>query len=143
VVRKAVIIVLTLAAVGTAASYFASIWFGFGYCNFGVRGDNSIAVFEGAVIFLKGKADPSGFRGWYHPADRFILLPQRIDSYSVTVPLWIPLVVCGTYPTIAFIRGPLRRWRRRRKGLCLRCGYNLMGNVSGVCSECGTEIEQP
>ena len=45
----------------------------------------------------------------------------------------------ATYPTIAFIRGPLRRWRRRRRGECLTCGYNLTGNVSGVCPECGTQ----
>jgi hypothetical protein len=36
-----------------------------------------------------------------------------------------------------------RFWRgkaRRRKGACLRCGYDLTGNVSGVCPECGTSI---
>lgn len=36
----------------------------------------------------------------------------------------------------------LRRWRRRierrRLGLCMECGYDLTGNVSGVCPECGT-----
>lgn len=30
-----------------------------------------------------------------------------------------------------------RRRKRRASGLCLRCGYNLAGNVSGVCPECG------
>ena len=59
------------------------------------------------------------------------------------VPLWIPFLLFATYPTIAFYRGPLRRYRRRRKGLCVKCGYNLTGNVSGACSECGTEIENP
>jgi purine-cytosine permease-like protein len=27
--------------------------------------------------------------------------------------------------------------RRRRGGFCRHCGYNLRGNVSGVCPECG------
>ncbi len=27
-----------------------------------------------------------------------------------------------------------------RDDLCTACGYNLTGNVSGVCSECGTTI---
>ncbi len=27
--------------------------------------------------------------------------------------------------------------RRRRSGLCVKCGYNLTGNVSGRCPECG------
>jgi hypothetical protein len=26
------------------------------------------------------------------------------------------------------------------RDLCRKCGYNLTGNVSGVCSECGTSI---
>ncbi|UCE59219.1 MAG: hypothetical protein JSU63_17465 [Phycisphaerales bacterium] len=61
-------------------------------------------------------------------------------SRSVWSPVWFPLLLFGAYPTIAYIRGPLRRWRRRRKGLCLGCGYNLTGNVSGVCSECGETV---
>jgi hypothetical protein len=34
----------------------------------------------------------------------------------------------------------LRRYRRKKKGLCLTCGYNLTGNVSGICPECGEKI---
>jgi hypothetical protein len=26
---------------------------------------------------------------------------------------------------------------RRRRGLCVSCGYDLAGNVSGTCPECG------
>ena len=44
------------------------------------------------------------------------------------------------YPAINFRRGPLRRWRRRRKGLCLKCGYDLTGNVTGRCPECGEAV---
>ncbi|MBU0718254.1 MAG: hypothetical protein KJ749_08405 [Planctomycetes bacterium] len=50
-------------------------------------------------------------------------------------------VLFGVYPVTAFVVGPLRRRRRRKRGLCVNCGYNLTGNVSGVCSECGTKIE--
>jgi hypothetical protein len=31
--------------------------------------------------------------------------------------------------------------RRRRAGLCVACSYDLTGNVSGVCPECGTKVE--
>lgn len=30
-----------------------------------------------------------------------------------------------------------RRFQREAKGLCLQCGYDLAGNVSNVCPECG------
>ena len=51
--------------------------------------------------------------------------------------LWLPLAVFSAYPIAVLIRAPLRRKRRRKRGLCLRCGYDLTGNVSGVCPECG------
>lgn len=54
---------------------------------------------------------------------------------------WLVCTIIAAYPIVAFIRGPLRRWRRKRKGLCLKCGYDMMGNESGVCPECGTEVE--
>jgi hypothetical protein len=32
----------------------------------------------------------------------------------------------------------IRRWRARpQPGHCRRCGYDLTGNVSGICPECG------
>ena len=62
------------------------------------------------------------------------------DSINLFVPLWFPFILFSAYPTVAFYRHPLRRWRWRRKGLCPKCGYNLTGNESGVCSECGSPI---
>ena len=34
-------------------------------------------------------------------------------------------------------------WRDRRypKGHCQSCGYDLTGNTSGVCPECGTDVQ--
>lgn len=60
-------------------------------------------------------------------------------SSKTNIPIWFLALVFATYPTIAFIRGPLRRYRRRRNGLCIQCGYNLTGNTTGICSECGAE----
>lgn len=62
------------------------------------------------------------------------------DGFSqVKLPLYIPFagfVGVLIYPSIPFVR---RRWRRRR-GQCVRCAYDLTGNTSGVCPECGTPI---
>jgi len=74
---------------------------------------------------------------------------QRVHRYALVVSAWCFYAVAGAfglYPAVAFIRGPLRRWRhgryRRRRGLCSRCGYDLTGNVSGICPECGRPIVQ-
>lgn len=62
-------------------------------------------------------------------------------EYKVSLPLTWPLVLALLYPTIAFTRGPWRRHRRRMKGLCSNCAYDLTSNVSGLCPECGKRIE--
>ena len=67
--------------------------------------------------------------------------PRPLTSMLIIHPPILPiLLVVATYPTIAFIRGPLRRWRRRRRGLCTECAYDLTGNTTGVCSECGEAV---
>ncbi len=55
-------------------------------------------------------------------------------------PFWIPFGLLGIYPVLAFTRGPLRRYCRRRGNRCVGCGYSLTGNVSGVCPECGKPV---
>lgn len=61
------------------------------------------------------------------------------NTYLVA-PFWLLMLLFASYPIAAFFWGipRRRRARRLRKGLCLRCGYDLTGNISGVCPECGT-----
>jgi hypothetical protein len=54
-----------------------------------------------------------------------------VAAFAVLPTLWI-----GTYCHQA-----RKRQRRRRLGRCARCGYDLAGNVSGVCPECGRPID--
>ena len=63
-------------------------------------------------------------------------------TFAIGFPLWFVFVAFAAAPTIAFIRGPARRWRRRKRGLCPNCGYDLTGTVSGVCSECAHPIAE-
>ncbi|MHC4066865.1 MAG: hypothetical protein ACYSUI_20505 [Planctomycetota bacterium] len=46
------------------------------------------------------------------------------------------LLVVAAIPTAIL----WRRDRRPPKGCCQGCGYNLRGNVSGVCPECGESV---
>ena len=76
------------------------------------------------------------FWAWLPAVERY---PSgRRASFLVWVPIWMPLVLVAL-PT-AFL------WRLDRRrippGHCLKCGYNLTGNVSGVCPECGTPTTQ-
>lgn len=45
------------------------------------------------------------------------------------------LVAAGDWVAVERPRGRMRR--RLRLGLCRHCGYDLHGNVSRVCPECG------
>ena len=56
-------------------------------------------------------------------------------STALVVPLWLGPFLCSL-ATIVFFR----RARRPPRGRCVECGYDLQGNISGVCPECGTRI---
>jgi hypothetical protein len=70
---------------------------------------------------------------------RYGLLPKSdgvtARGGTITVPLWIPFLLIGL-PT-----GWLW-WRDRRRvpAGCCACGYDLTGNVSGICPECGRAV---
>ena len=48
------------------------------------------------------------------------------------LPLWIPALLTAIPTFILW-----RRDRRHPPGHCKKCGYDLTGNMSGACSECG------
>ncbi len=54
---------------------------------------------------------------------------------SLSVPLWLPVAFLTTATAALW----LIDGRLERPGHCARCGYDLAGNVSGRCPECGTE----
>jgi len=56
-----------------------------------------------------------------------------ITGINAFIPLWLVLLLTAI-PTAWLWH---RDRRRIRPGCCLRCGYDLTGNMSGICSECG------
>ena len=96
-------------------------------------------------------------RGWYSNSDSWMLFPglnlttvrrrslvpastsvYQNAGWTVSISGFAIALLLAAHPTIAFIRGPLRRYRRRKRGLCVACGYDLRGSP-GRCPECGLE----
>ena len=67
-------------------------------------------------------------------------LRRMAQVVTVRLPCWMLLNLCIAYPGLVLVRNTITRRRRNRPGLCVSCGYNLTGNVSGICPECGSAI---
>jgi hypothetical protein len=76
----------------------------------------------------------------YSPRDN-----RGICGYLPIAPIWSGLAIDTLfYGTIAwgllFLPGTLRRWRRRRGGRCVKCGYDRAGlGAESACPECGAK----
>lgn len=58
----------------------------------------------------------------------------KMTGWEIEVPVWLLVVTAGLPTAILW-----RRDRRRPKpGSCKVCQYDLTGNESGICPECGT-----
>lgn len=62
----------------------------------------------------------------------------QLKPFGVMVPLWLPFIVVAVPTTILW-----RRDRRIPPTHCQNCGYDLTGNVSGRCPECGKPTPIP
>jgi hypothetical protein len=54
-------------------------------------------------------------------------------------PLWVPSLAFAAM-SVPALRYFTRFRRMHSSGSCSTCGYNLTGNTSGVCPECGTPV---
>ena len=58
-----------------------------------------------------------------------------------TVCIACPIATAFLASYAAVLRWNLER-RRSERGICKTCDYNLTGNLSGICPECGTAIPE-
>ena len=83
---------------------------------------------------------------WTTQSERFFVWRPSRSTIAmlgtvVYIPLWIPLLAVALLTAILFSYSPMRRRVRRKRGLCAHCGYELTGNVSGQCPECGEMVK--
>lgn len=68
-------------------------------------------------------------------------LPQ-VTYLIIYAPFWWVAVFLALYPIYGGLyRSLILPRSRRRRGLCVLCGYDLTGNTSGQCPECGNGLE--
>jgi hypothetical protein len=155
-IRKSLIVILSAGAIATLVLGFISyrrgipddaIWIGW----FAEKPRVQAAMVRGTLhavysdpIRPSGKINPAAFGGsgatgldWQFAG--FYVRSRTIgatSAFGVGVPFWSPVPLLLVYPIATLLRGPLRRRRRRKRGLCIRCGYNLTGLTEPRCPEC-------
>ena len=110
-----------------------------------IRGEAAIILNGGGILWTisDGYANRS-FTTWMLGGPSSVMwLPRSSKNWSsgfsgagsVFVPIWCMLLPVAIPTYILW-----RRDRPKPEGCCQECGYDLTGNESGVCSECGKPI---
>lgn len=63
--------------------------------------------------------------------------PGNYRSAYLSIPLWLPYLILVSIPASRWAKSYRRRIFWTKPNECRKCGYNLTGNETGVCSECG------
>lgn len=127
------------AALALAAVWLASLFWSFSYLQFRPHGDRFILHLEAGVLAW---IDTYDLTSWppEKTVHRFNIRSHRTRPRWAFVPtgrflmfpIWLPFLSIAL-PTAYLL---LRR-RRPPPHCCQTCGYNLTGNTTGVCPECG------
>jgi len=59
--------------------------------------------------------------------------------WSIGIPFWIPVALCGSVLCWSRLASYYGRRKRKKLGLCLKCGYDLRASKDR-CPECGSTI---
>ena len=161
-IRRTVIITLSLAALATAGLWLAGYMTPLSWSHRTKTQLVVIAVHDGELMLRRRSSTVDWRSPPASPDDTWTLkqvkhkvpfLGLRLEHAKASageagtvyggkavIPLWLVFTLLIFYPVTAFLRGPVRRARRRKRGSCVQCGYNLTGNTSGTCPECGVGV---
>ncbi len=77
--------------------------------------------------------------GWWRTAVHFAgfdIYRAPGAFFMIVLPWWFIVALLLGIEWV-LLRKRVRAWRRRRRGLCAQCGYDLRGGDAGRCPECG------
>ncbi len=77
-------------------------------------------------------------REWAIGVHLFRMGSRDTGSFDFVARGWAVPALLAFVPLLVFVRGPLRRCLRCRRGLCENCAYDLTGLTEARCPECGT-----
>lgn len=148
-VKRSLSLVGLAVSLGLVVAFVVSLRWDFGYSGHKVVAyrwaPGSVVGSQGAIgVFFSPRLPPGvpGMWMWnrnvgpnFWTWNEWRPLPVARGPVSfLVVPMWVPLVLIAVPSLIAW------RSTTRRPGHCRKCQYDLTGNVSGVCPECGTEV---
>lgn len=131
------------------------VWVGSGWwwCNFTPRSASYATAIDRGTLAVKwvkpAPTLPDKYLGWHMGWNRPFRFSWWFRSESgtvvrggnateVVVPLWLGVLIFGLPTTILWYRD-----RRKPLRVCRKCAYDLRGNTSGVCPECGAGFDEP
>lgn len=85
------------------------------------------------ALMSLGRIHFRSLAGRYNPIDTAV---EVIEFLIGTIPYFVALMI----PALAAYWVAGRGMRSPAPGFCEKCDYNLTGNVSGKCPECGTPV---
>ena len=91
--------------------------------------DNLITLQKTITVYRQTNTDPTPPGTAWHSSVSTLIFRMWLLASLFCIP-----------PAVALSRNIIARYRRRKRNLCVACGYNLSGNVSGTCPECGYEV---
>jgi hypothetical protein len=142
----------------------AVLWVSSGFKPFAVErlGNHwmvQLHVAHGGILFGADAISPNAndYFGWvwyFKDGDEAGFFPAgstfpygEFSSYrggwDAFIPIWLIAIPSALLPVILIFLKRIRRVRRKHGCHCLGCSYDLTGNTSGTCPECGNPIPTP
>lgn len=124
---------LSLMAIWTISLYWSLYYSGIGW-GCAILEAGQFRAYKGGTSgagWIFAKNDPAPALHWWWPSWRY----GSSTSMELAFPVWTAMLMAGLLTLIAW-----RHSRRIGPGYCKDCSYDLTGNTSGVCPECGKPV---